>query len=265
MGKVRLDALLVERGLAESRRSAEAMIMAGTVLIGADRGRKPGQTVDGAVELSIKPSPRFVSRGGLKLEAALNAFAINPKGAVALDIGASTGGFTDCLLQNGASRVYAVDVGRGQLHNRLLCDERVVSMERTNARGNYLLPEPVSIVVIDASFISLQLLIPPALDHLAEDGDLVCLIKPQFEAERNQVEPGGIVRAPEAILQVIERIVGWLPGVGLGAVGLVESPIHGAKGNREFLIHLKPGVPNAVSPAGAIRGVAASSHPVGSL
>ncbi len=238
--------------------------MAGAVLIGAERGRKPGQTIDGSVELSIKPAPQFVSRGGLKLEAALKAFTIDPKGAVALDIGASTGGFTDCLLQNGARRVYAVDVGRGQLHHRLKNDERVVGMERTNARKYYRLPEPVSIVVIDASFISLRLLIPPALDHLARDGDLVCLIKPQFEAARNQVETGGIVRDPEAILQVIEAIVDWLPVVGVGAVGLIESPIHGAKGNREFLIHLKPGVPNSVSPAGAIREVTAIDQPVGS-
>ena len=240
MAKQRIDQLLVARGLAENRTRAQALVMAGSVFAGERRIDKPGDLVpdDLAVEVRGKALP-WVSRGGLKLVAGLDAFAIDPAGMVAIDVGASTGGFTDVLLSRGARRVYAVDVGYGQLAESLRHDRRVVVLERTNARSLAAaqVPEPVDLVVCDASFISLKLVLPAALALTAPDAALVALIKPQFEAGRDAVGKGGVVRDPAVHARVCEGIRDWIAGLpGWTVTGIVESPITGPAGNREFLI-----------------------------
>lgn len=238
--KKRLDVLLVERGLAESRTRAQAMVMAGLVYSETRRLEKPGQQVteDISIELKGQDHP-WVSRGGLKLIEALDHFEIDPTGAVCLDIGASTGGFTDVLITRGAARVYAVDVGHGQLAWKLRSDDRVVVLERTNARylTEELVPEPIDIVVTDASFISLKTVLPAGLDLARSSARLMALIKPQFEVGRGQVGKGGVVRDPDLHDEVCRDIEEWLVGRGDWRVdGIVPSPILGPEGNREFLI-----------------------------
>ncbi|MDA8229843.1 MAG: TlyA family RNA methyltransferase [Magnetospirillum sp.] len=236
----RVDQLLVERGLAESRARAQAMVMAGLVTAGGRRVDKAGAQLAEGTALEVKGQDHpWVSRGGLKLVEALDRFGLDVRGAVCVDVGASTGGFTDVLLSRGAAKVYAVDVGHGQLAWKLRQDGRVVVMERTNAR--YLtaaqVPEPIDVVVCDASFIGLETVLPAAL-ALARDGaTLVALIKPQFEVGKGRVGKGGVVREPELHAEVCQRISDWLGALpGWSVVGLCESPIKGPEGNKEFLI-----------------------------
>lgn len=243
--KERLDKLLVARGLAESSDQAQRLIMAGLVLVGDRPAAKPGHRIPVDAEIRVKERPRYVSRGGHKLAAALDAFGISPAGWVCADLGASTGGFTDVLLQRGAARVYAVDVGYGQLHWRLRTDPRVVVMERTNARLLDRLPEPVHLVVIDTSFISLRLLLPAARRLLNQGGQIIALIKPQFEADRADVGQGGVVRDTSVHRQVLHDMVVWTAENAFSPQGLIPSPILGPKGNREFLLWLKPGAPHS--------------------
>jgi 23S rRNA (cytidine1920-2'-O)/16S rRNA (cytidine1409-2'-O)-methyltransferase len=244
--RIRLDQLLVERGLAESRSRAQALVLAGAVRVGdgdAARGdRKPGDLLAPDVPIMVAQPDPFVSRGGHKLAAALDAFEIDPAGRVALDVGASTGGFTDGLLQRGAARVYALDVGRGQLAEALRRDPRVVSMERTNARTltPASLPEPIEIATIDVSFISLALILGPVASTLGPGGDIVALVKPQFEAGRGRTDHG-VVRDRAIHREVLERTVETAAAAGLGTRALIASPITGPAGNREFLVHLAPG------------------------
>jgi 23S rRNA (cytidine1920-2'-O)/16S rRNA (cytidine1409-2'-O)-methyltransferase len=235
MAKKRLDVLLVERGLAESRTQAQRLIRAGLVRVRGQVADKPGPQVATNVEITLQARPRFVSRGGEKLEAALTRFGLDVTGAVAADVGASTGGFTDCLLQHGARRVYAIDVGYGQLAWRLRNDPRVVVMERTNARYLENLPESVDLVTADVAFISLGLILPAAVRWLSPDGQVVALIKPQFEAGRREVGKGGVVRDPEVHRRVLERVVSIAAELGLGLCGLMPSPLRGPAGNVEFL------------------------------
>jgi len=238
--KSRLDQLLVDRGLVETRTRAQALVMAGRVFLGDRRLDKPGLTLAADAEVTIKGQPHpWVSRGGIKLAAALDRFAVDPSGAVCLDIGASTGGFTDVLLSRGAARVYAVDVGHGQLDWRLREDPRVEVRERLNARHLTAadVPEPVDLIVCDASFISLTLVLPPALALARPGARLVALIKPQFEAGREAVGKGGVVRDPAVHEAVCAEIRAWLDGRdGWRVIGLEASPITGPEGNREFLI-----------------------------
>jgi 23S rRNA (cytidine1920-2'-O)/16S rRNA (cytidine1409-2'-O)-methyltransferase len=241
--KRRADQLLVEQGLAESRAKAQALILAGLVSCGERRINKPGEqlTADAALGLQGRDHP-WVSRGGVKLACALDHFRIAVEGDVALDIGASTGGFTEVLLSRGAGRVYAVDVGHGQLAWKLRQDPRVVVLERLNAR--YLtranIPEPVDLITCDASFIGLAVVLPASLALATERGHLVALVKPQFEAGRAQVGKGGVVRDPEIHREVCERAASWVAAQpGWSVVGLIESPILGPEGNREFLLYAR--------------------------
>lgn len=242
----RLDQLLVERGLAETRSRAQALVLAGKVRVGEGDGartdRKPGDVVDASSPVALLEREPYVSRGGHKLAAALDAFGIDPAGLVCLDVGASTGGFTDVLLQRGASRVYALDVGRGQLAEAFRHDPRVVSMERTNARtlrpGD--LPEPVDIAVVDVSFISLALVLGPVAACVRSGGRVVPLVKPQFEAGRQEVRRG-VVRDPAVHRAVLERVADAAAAVGLTLEDAVASPILGPEGNREFLLSLRVG------------------------
>ncbi len=239
--KERLDKLLVKRGLVESREKAQALIMAGLVYVNDQRVDKAGTRVSLEAQIEIKGETcPYVSRGGLKLEHALKEFHISVAGLVCADIGASTGGFTDCLLQHGAAKVYAIDVGHGQLHWRLRQDPRVVVMEGVNAR--YLkpedLPETVDLVTIDVSFISLTKIIPAAKGLLKPGGRIVALIKPQFEVGPREVGKGGVVRDPALHQRVIEKIKNFAEDLNLTVLGLTESPLLGPAGNREFLIHL---------------------------
>ena len=244
----RLDQLIVERGLADTRAKAQALVLAGRVRVGegdaARLDRKAGDLVDAATPLALTERDPYISRGGHKLAAALDAFGIDPAGRVCLDAGASTGGFTDVLLQRGASRVYAIDVGRGQLAESLRRDERVVSMERTNARtlGPGSLPEPVSLAVIDVSFISLGLVLGPVAATLrpGTDAPIVALVKPQFEAGKGRTDHG-VVRDPAVHREVLERVVATAGALGLGARAVIASPILGPEGNREFLVHFQAG------------------------
>lgn len=245
--RMRLDQLLVERGLVESRSRAQALIMAGQVRVGegdsARLDRKPGDLVGAATPIAVVARDPYVSRGGHKLAAALDAFGIDPAGLVCLDAGASTGGFTDVLLQRGARRVYAVDVGRGQLAESLRRDPRVVSMERTNARtlGSGILPEPVALAVVDVAFISLRLVLGPIAGCFGPSGgSLVALVKPQFEAGREALDRG-VVRDPAVHLAVLRRVVADARALGLAAGDALASPILGPEGNREFLVHLLVG------------------------
>jgi len=243
--RVRLDQLILERGLAESRSRAQALLIGGRVRVGAGDGarfdRKPGDLVDPATQIEVATPEPYVSRGGHKLAAALDAFGIDPAGRVCLDAGASTGGFTDVLLQRGARRVYAVDVGRGQLAERLRQDPRVVSMERTNARtlGPASLPEPVTVASVDVSFISLQLVLAPIASTFDDaGGDLVALVKPQFEAGRGETDEG-VVRDPAVHARVVREVTDAAIRLGLAPAGEIASPILGPEGNREFLLHLR--------------------------
>lgn len=238
--RVRIDQLLVDRGLVESRARAQAMVMAGLVVAGGKRVDKAGQQVaeDAVIELKGQDHP-WVSRGGLKLVEALDRFELDPAGKVAVDVGASTGGFTDVLLTRGAAKVYAVDVGHGQLAWKLRSDPRVVVLERTNARylTPEIIPEPVDLVVCDASFIGLETVLPAALALARPGAVLAALIKPQFEVGKGRVGKGGVVREPELHAEVCDRITAWLSGLpGWSVLGLCESPIKGPEGNKEFLI-----------------------------
>ena len=268
MPKVRLDVLLVERGLAESRAKAQALIMAGQVRVDDQTALKPATTLDPSVTLTVDSGPRFVSRGGEKLDAALDAFHIDVTGLVCADVGASTGGFTDCMLQRGASKIYTIDVGKGVLHWKLRNDPRVVVMESTNARFVESLPEKISLVTIDASFISLKILLPVvkhwfsssefnrekrkareektnlgALGELRgsqkESIEIVALIKPQFEAGKKDVARGdGVIRDPDIHKQVLRDVLIFAHSEGFAVRGLIRSPLLGPKGNKEFLTWL---------------------------
>ena len=239
MKKMRADVLLVERGLVESREKAQTLISAGSVKAGGQRVVRPASLLDPAAEVVLEAGPRFVSRGGEKLEHALNTFGVDPGGLVCLDVGSSTGGFTDCLLQRGAARVYAVDAGKGQLHQRLRGDERVVTMEETNARALAPLPERVRLVVADVSFISLEKVLPAVVRSAATDADLVVLLKPQFEAGPAEVGADGVVRDPAVHARAIGRFVAWATRAGFAVLGLTTSPLRGPAGNKEFLLHLR--------------------------
>ena len=251
MPKIRLDVLLVERGLAESRAKAQAMIMAGQVRVADQVTLKPATAIPADSFLTVDSGPRFVSRGGDKLDAALEAFDIDVTGLICADVGASTGGFTDCLIQRGAEKVYAIDVGKGILHWKLRNDSRVVVMEATNARYVESLPEPMSLVTIDASFISLKILLPVVKKWFESPpfprweggnggvGHIIALIKPQFEAGKKDVSRGdGVIRDPEIHRQVLLDVLGFAQGEGFGIRGLIKSPLLGPKGNAEFLVWL---------------------------
>jgi 23S rRNA (cytidine1920-2'-O)/16S rRNA (cytidine1409-2'-O)-methyltransferase len=239
--KLRLDRLLVERGLAESREKAQALIMAGEVQVNGQKAIKPGQSVAEDALLEVRSRPPFVSRGGVKLRAALDHFAIDITGRVCLDIGSSTGGFTDVLLQAGAHRVHAVDVGVGQLAWKLRTDPRVVLHEGVNAREIQpsLIGEPVWLLVCDVSFISVTLILPAAVRLLEPDGRMIILIKPQFEVGKGQVGKGGIVRDPELHRAACDRVEQAVCELGFHA-DIIDSPILGTEGNKEFLLYGRP-------------------------
>lgn len=236
--KQRLDRLLVDRGLAPTRQKAQALIIAGEVLVEGQKATKPGQPTDEMSRIEVQAQPPFVSRGGLKLDAALEKFGIGVEGKICLDVGASTGGFTDCLLQRGATRVYAIDVGSGQLDWKIRSDPRVILREKTNAR--YLqpdhVPERIALAVCDVSFISVTLILPAVIPLLQSDGEMVILVKPQFEAGKGQVGKGGIVREPELQQAACNRVQSAVREAGF-ETALMESPILGAEGNREFLLY----------------------------
>ena len=240
--KERLDILLVKKGLAPSREKAKAMIMAGNVFVQNQREDKAGSTFDENVNIEIKGQTlKYVSRGGLKLEKAMTHFDIVLDGKVCMDIGASTGGFTDCMLQNGAAKVYSVDVGYGQFAWKLRQDERVVCMEKTNIR--YVKPEDLDDMLdfasVDVSFISLTKVLPPARELLNDGAQMVCLIKPQFEAGREKVGKKGVVRDPKVHLEVVENIINFVMANGFSVLHLEYSPIKGPEGNIEYLIHIE--------------------------
>ena len=242
--KTRLDVLLVERGLQESRQKAQATIMSGLVFVRGQRVDKPGTAVPNDAEIEVRGNAlKYVSRGGLKLEKAMATFPIDLHGTVCGDIGASTGGFTDCMLQNGARKVYAVDVGYGQLAWSLRSDERVVCMERTNAR--YLtheqIPEELDFASVDVSFISLKLILPPLCGLLRQGGHVACLVKPQFEAGKEKVGKKGVVRDPAVHLEVLEHFLEHAKESGFTVLGLTYSPIRGPEGNIEYLGYLEKG------------------------
>ena len=243
-GKKRLDVLLAERGLQESRQRAQAVIMSGEVFVNGQRVDKPGTAVAEDARIEIRGGTlAYVSRGGLKLEKAMASFPIDLNGAVCADIGASTGGFTDCMLQNGAEKVYAVDVGYGQLAWKLRSDPRVVCLERTNAR--YLtheqVPDELDFASVDVSFISLKLILPPLNGLLKDGGHAACLVKPQFEAGREKVGKKGVVRDPAVHLEVLEHFLDHARDAGFAVLGLTYSPIRGPEGNIEYLGYLEKG------------------------
>jgi len=287
VARQRLDQHLVALGLTPSREQARRLIMAGEVRVDGQLADKPATLVAPEAQIEIKQRPRFVSRAGEKLDAALERFGVAPAGRVCADLGASTGGFTDVLLQRGAARVYAIDVGHGILDYRLRTDPRVVVLERTNARYLAQLPEPVSLVTVDASFISLKLLLPvargwltdlptppgsgghvhtphasgdcitppaplPLMEGGSQAGDIIALIKPQFEAGRKQVGKGGIIKDPAVHRQVLEDILDWCQANDMGPAGLMRSPIKGAEGNLEFLVWLRPGESLVFDASGAM-------------
>lgn len=240
--KERLDILVTQQGLAPSREKAKALIMAGEVLVDGQREDKPGTTFPDTVKITIKGNPiPFVSRGGLKLDKAVKHFGLELKDKTCMDVGSSTGGFTDCMLQNGAVKVYSVDVGHGQLDWKLRNDPRVVCMERTNIR--YVVPEdiqePPEFVSIDVSFISLTKVLPPVKNLMAETAEMVCLIKPQFEAGREKVGKKGVVRDPKVHQEVIETVMDFAASLGFCLLHLEFSPIKGPEGNIEYLLHLQ--------------------------
>jgi 23S rRNA (cytidine1920-2'-O)/16S rRNA (cytidine1409-2'-O)-methyltransferase len=246
--RTRLDVALVARGLAESRSRAEALVLAGRVKVKGVERPKPGTPVGPGAEISVEgPEHPWVSRGGVKLAAGLDAFGIDPSGRTCLDVGASTGGFTDVLLTRGALRVYAIDVGHGQLHAKLRYDPRVVLGEGVNARllSRGDVPEACSLLVADVSFISLRLILPAAVPLLSPGAEALLLVKPQFESERGEVGRGGIVRDPEVRRRALERVVAAAGALGLACRGTVESPITGADGNVELLAAFRLGAPSA--------------------
>lgn len=252
--KERLDVLLVNRGLAPSREKAKALIMAGQVFVENEREDKAGSVFPSGVSIEIHGETlKYVSRGGLKLEKAMAEFPIDLTGKICMDIGASTGGFTDCMLQNSAAKVYAVDVGYGQFAWKLRQDERVVCMEKTNIR--YVTQEDIDDVLdfasVDVSFISLSKVLPAAANLLKDKGEMVCLIKPQFEAGREKVGKKGVVRDPKVHLEVIENVISFATENGFSVLGLSYSPVKGPEGNIEYLIHLRkeaPFIDEAVNP-----------------
>jgi 23S rRNA (cytidine1920-2'-O)/16S rRNA (cytidine1409-2'-O)-methyltransferase len=244
MGKrERLDLLLLERQLVESREAGRRRILAGEVLVNDQAVTKAGSFVELDARIRLKASPRYVSRGGFKLEKALQAFAISVVGKTALDIGASTGGFTDCLLAHGAARVFAVDVGYGQLDWKLRNDPRVVVLEKTNIRhlDRCVLPDDVELATIDASFISLKLILPCVKALLSETHEVIALVKPQFEVGKGKVGKGGVVRSAAEHARVIEEITTAAAAIGYTSRGVIESPLLGPKGNKEFLLYLRMG------------------------
>lgn len=240
--KTRLDVRLLEAGFAQSREKAKAMIMSGLVYVDRQKADKPGELVKASAKLEVRgPALPYVSRGGLKLEKAISVFGISPKGKVCMDLGASTGGFTDCMLQNGAEKVYAVDVGYGQLAWKLRTDPRVVNLERTNAR--YLtteqIPEGIDLVSVDVSFISLSKILPAVLPLLSAEGTAVCLIKPQFEAGRERVGKKGVVRDKGTHLDVILQVIAQAEALDFSVKNLTFSPVKGPEGNIEYLVLLQ--------------------------
>ena len=239
--KMRIDQLLVDRGLAGSRSLAQRLVMAGQVRVDGQMVHKSSAMVLPGADVEVESGPRYVSRAGEKLEAALRAFSIDPLHQVCADVGSSTGGFTDCLLQQGAEKVFAIDVGKGQLHWKLRRDPRVTVLEDTNARYLDELPDTVSLVTVDVSFISVRLILPNATRWLSADGELVVLIKPQFEAGPDQVGKGGIVKDATVHRSVVRTVLKQASELGLVAQSVIRSPILGAKGNQEFLAHLRRG------------------------
>ena len=232
---------MVDKGLAGSVEEARALVMAGDVSLPSTHGRPTaGQQLREDQEIVLRSRSRFVSRGGEKLAHALERFGVDPTGMTVLDIGASTGGFTDCVLQNGAVRVYAVDAGRSQLHSRLVVDERVLSMESTNAREPIVLPSKVDLIVADVSFISLESVLPVVFIHLRPGARAIVLFKPQFEARRGEVPKGGVIRDPGLRAQLVGRFVAWLTENRIRIRGLIQSPILGNAGNAEFLLWIEP-------------------------
>ena len=239
--KERLDKILVDRGLVKSRERAKALIMEGRVTVCGQKAAKPGTMVASAADIALREDDiPYVGRGGLKLEAALDFFAIDPAGKVVMDIGCSTGGFTDCLLKRNAAKVYAVDVGYGQFDWSLRHDPRVVLMEKTNIRylGREAVPGVIDLAVIDVSFISLLKVLPKAMDFLGEDGEVLALIKPQFEVGKGMVGKGGVVRDEAQRTAAVEKVREGAEETGLRTIGVFESPIQGQKGNREYFIYL---------------------------
>ncbi len=236
----RLDNLLIARKLAENEVTARALIMAGEVTVSGKVITKPGTLVDEGSEVSLAEKSPYVSRGGVKLAHALDEFELDVRKLTAMDVGASTGGFTDCLLQRGARRVYAIDVGYGQLDYRLRRDPRVIVMDRVNAHHSFPLPEKVDIATIDVSFISVTQVTPNVVAHLTRPGHIIVLFKPQFEAKRGEVGKGGIIKDPQVHAIVLGRFIAWITENNLRLRGLVASPILGAEGNKEFLIYLTP-------------------------
>ena len=239
--RTRLDQLLVERGLAPSRERAQALILAGAVRIAGEVADRAAAPVRADAVVTVDPGPRFVSRGGEKLDGALADFGVSVDGAIVLDVGASTGGFTDRALQGGARRVYAIDVGHGQLDWRLRNDPRVVSREGVNARTGFDLPEPVDLIVADLSFISVAVALPPSFTHLRDGGDVIALVKPQFEAGRAAVGRGGIVRDPVARADAVVAVAERFTAAGVACVAIAPSRITGREGNREIFVHARKG------------------------
>ncbi len=240
MTKQRLDNLLVARELAENKKMAQALIMAGKVTVSGDVITKPGTQVNENASLKLAEKLPYVSRGGIKLAHALDEFKLDVTSLTAMDVGASTGGFTDCMLQRNAKRVYAIDVGYGQLDYKLRQDPRVVVMERINAHYPFSLPEKVNMATIDVSFISVTKVIPNIIDHLVPPGYIIVLFKPQFEAERTEVGKGGVIKDPQVHARVLGQFIIWATDNDLRLRGLVASPILGAEGNKEFLVLLTP-------------------------
>ncbi len=234
----RLDVLVTKAGLAESRERAQALILAGKVRVAGERVRTPGRAVGDDAAIEVESEPAYASRGALKLGPALDRFRVDPGGRVCADVGASTGGFTDVLLRRGAVRVYAVDVGRGLMHWRLRQDPRVILMERVNARELDTFPEPVSLVVIDVSFISLEKILP-AIRRAAPDAEVVALFKPQFQVGRDQVGKGGVVRDESAVREALARFREWCTANGYAVLDEAQSELPGAEGNREIFTHLR--------------------------
>jgi 23S rRNA (cytidine1920-2'-O)/16S rRNA (cytidine1409-2'-O)-methyltransferase len=258
VARVRLDQLLVQRSLAPSRERAQALILAGAVRVDGEVADRAAAPVSDAVAITIAAGPRFVSRGGDKLDAALDELRIGVTGSVVLDIGSSTGGFTDCVLQRGAVRVYAIDVGKGQLDWSLRTDPRVIAREGVNAREGFDLPETVDLVVADVSFISLRLALPPSFRHVREAGDVVALVKPQFEAGRDAVGHGGIVRDPKDRAAATVAVCEAFTADGVGTVAIVPSRLPGREGNREIFIHCRKGDPGLAPGRIRERAVAAA-------
>lgn len=260
--KERLDVLLVQRGLAPSREKAKVMIMEGNVFVAGQREDKAGTSFDEKVEIEVRGNTlKYVSRGGLKLEKAMANFGISLENKICMDIGASTGGFTDCMLQNGAKKVYSVDVGYGQFAWKLRQDERVVCMEKTNIR--YVTPEDIDDILdfasVDVSFISLTKVLPAAKELLKEHGEMVCLIKPQFEAGKEKVGKKGVVRDPKVHEEVIEKVISFAQEIGFGIKNLEFSPIKGPEGNIEYLVYIQKGMESQEEPVD-VKAVVAKAH-----